>query len=365
MFEIIFLIAIAVYFVQVFAFSVFIRKKFDKLKDDELPTASIIVAARNEEDNILDCIKSLDASEYPEGKLEIVIVDDNSIDSTWDIIAAYIKDKPKFKLIKAEKQFGKVKGKANAIANGIEVSKGDIILTTDADCVVSPLWAKTLASYYYTKDVAMVCGYTNQTDETPFAAIQSIDFLYLMSVAAGTMNMRKPTSCIGNNMSYRRDVYFEVGGYESLPFSVTEDFQLLMAFKKLGKYDIIYPMDSGALVTSKACKDFKSLYWQKKRWGVGGLEAPPFAFMVMFTGWFVHACILLSPFFFTANTLYFIATKFLLDFSLLKHIHKQYGLTIRIKDFLLFEIYFIIYVFLLPPVVFLHRRIVWKGREFK
>ncbi len=364
MFEIIFLVAVSLYFIQVLVFSIYIRKKFPQLNEDELPSATIIVAARNEEDNILDCIVSLNSSEYPEGKLEIIIVDDHSTDSTWQIVSDYIKDKPKFKLIKAEKQFGKVKGKANAIANGIEIAKNEIILTTDADCTVSPTWAKTLASYY-TEDVAMVCGYTNQTTESIFARIQSIDFLYLMSVASGTMNMRKPTSCIGNNMSYRKDVYYEVGGYESLPFSVTEDFKLLMAFKNLGKYKIIYPMNADALVTSKACKDFKSLYWQKKRWGVGGLEAPIFAFMVMFSGWFAHACVIAMPFFFSVNAFYLLILKLLLDYFLLKHIHKVYRLSINFIDFLIFEIYFVLYVFLLPLVVFVHRRVVWKDREFK
>ncbi|RMD50546.1 MAG: glycosyltransferase, partial [Ignavibacteria bacterium] len=320
MFEIIFLIAITLYFIQVFVFSVFIRKKFPKLKDEELPTATIIVAARNEEENILRCIQSLDKCEYPDGKLEIVIVDDNSTDNTFNIVEEYIRGKEKFKLIKTEKQFDNIKGKANAIANGIENSSGEIILTTDADCIVHPKWAKTLASYY-TEDVGMVCGYTNQTTDSLFSTIQSIDFLYLMSVAAGTMNLKKPTSCIGNNMSYRRKVYEEVGGYQALPFSVTEDFQLLMAVNKLGKYQIIYPMDKNALVTSNACKDVKSLYWQKKRWGVGGWEAPPFAFMVMGTGWFTHACIVLSPFFFSLNVFYFIFVKLLLDYFLLKHIH--------------------------------------------
>lgn len=364
MFEMIFLIAISLYFLQVLVFSIWIRKNFPKLKEDNLPKATVIVAARNEEENIIECLASLDKSEYPEGKLEIIVVDDNSVDSTNELVSEFIKNKPKFKLIRPKKQFGEVHGKANAIANAIEISEGEIILTTDADCTVSPKWVKTLASYY-TDDVAMVCGYTNQNDDTSFAAIQSMDFLYLMSVAAGTMNLGKSTSCIGNNMSYRKSVYYEVGGYEAIPFSVTEDFKLLMAVEKLNKYKVIYPLDADGLVTSKACKEVKSLYWQKKRWGVGGLEARPFAFTVVFTGWFVHTCMILSPFFFSANVLYLILFKLMMDYFILKPLYKVFMLKFKFKHFLLFELYFIFYTFVLPPLVFVSQRIVWKEREYK
>jgi len=210
----------------------------------------------------------------------------------------------------------------------------------------------------------MVCGYTNQTQNSVFAGMQSMDFLYLLSVSAGTMNMRKPTSCLGNNMSYRKDVYLEIGGYESLPFSVTEDFKLLMAFQKLGTYKIIYPLDAEGLVTSKSCEDVKSLYWQKKRWGVGGWEAPPFAFMVMSTGWIAHACIFLSPFFYSANGLYLFFFKILMDFFLLKHLYDTFKLKMNYIHFLVFELYFIFYVLLLPVIVFFSKRVRWKGREF-
>lgn len=365
MFEIIFLIAISLYFIQVVAFSIAIKKKFKKLDEAELPSASVIVAARNEEDNIINCLNSLAQSEYPRDRFEVIVVDDHSTDSTYELVNKFIKDKPNFKLIKTEKQFGNIKGKANAISNAIEIAKGEIILTTDADCIVSPQWVKTLTSYYSNDDVAVVCGYTNQNDDTGFAAMQSMDFVYLMSVAAGTMNLGKPTSCIGNNMSYRKSVYNEVGGYENLPFSVTEDFQLLMAIDNLKKYKIIYPLDAGGLVTSKACESPKTLYWQKKRWGVGGLDARPFAFMVVFTGWFVHACIIASPFFMSLNALYLIFFKLVMDYFLLKPIYKIFSLKFKLKHFILFEIYFIVYTFVLPLLVFASRRIVWKDREFK
>ncbi len=51
-----------------------------------------------------------------------------------------------------------------------------------------------------------------------FSGMQSIDFIYLLFVASGTINIGMPITCIGNNMSYRKKAYDEVGGYENLPF---------------------------------------------------------------------------------------------------------------------------------------------------
>ena len=147
MFELIFAITVFLYFIQIALFLIGANKRYDKIQsEDDLPTASVIVAARNEENNILACIESLDKLDYPEGKLEIILVDDFSEDGTKKIIDEFIADKPKFRLIQPSLKLTEKVGKANALANGIRASKGEIILTTDADCAVSPTWAKTLAS---------------------------------------------------------------------------------------------------------------------------------------------------------------------------------------------------------------------------
>ncbi|MFC2139728.1 glycosyltransferase, partial [Bacteroidota bacterium] len=296
MFEIIFLISISLYFTLLVVLALGTTKTYPKLAESDLPTVSIIVAARNEEHNILDCLKSLAQLEYPEGKLEIIIVDDSSVDDTGKIITNFIEGRSNFTKITTGRSIGNLRGKANAIANAVEISKGEIIITTDADCTVAPAWAKTIASYYQ-DDVAFVGGYTTQEDDTAFHGMQAVDFIFLLTVAAGGMNLGKPLSCIGNNMSYRKSAYDEAGGYEKILFSVTEDFQVLMAIYNLKKYRIIYPLDVGALVTSKPCPDFRSLYKQKKRWGVGGLKSDISSFGVMVIAYFANLGLLLLPFF--------------------------------------------------------------------
>lgn len=363
MFETFFIIAVSLYFIQLFILIIGAQKKFPKLKENELPTISVVVAARNEEENILRCLESLDKLEYPSEKIEIIIVNDHSSDRTNSIISEFIAGKEKFKCIIPTCSVGNLKGKSNALANAFALAEGEILLTTDADCEVSPAWAKTIASYYK-DDVAIVCGFTAQKDYDAFAGMQSADFIFLLTVAAGAMNLGKPLSCIGNNMSIRKKVYEEVGGYESIPFSVTEDFSLLMAVHDLGKYGIIYPLDAGALVVSQPCENIKSLFWQKKRWGVGGMKSGITGYIVMLWGYLSNLALLLTPFFFSTVSLYLCLFKITVDYFFISPVYRTLKLKIHITHFIAFEIYYIVYVLLLPFAVLPNRRIKWKGREF-
>ncbi len=363
MFEIIFLTALSFYFIQLIIFSIGAGKNYDKLKDNELPSVSVIVAARNEEDNILDCMRSLDNLIYPKDKIEIILVNDHSTDKTGEIISSFIMNKPKFKSIVPNEQIGHLKGKTNALSNAVKIARGEIILTTDADCTVSPTWAKTLASYFI-NEVGFVGGFTTQKSDNAFAGMQAIDFIYLLTVAAGAQNLGKPLSCIGNNMAYRKSAYNEVGGYEKLKFSVTEDFNLLMAISKTKNCKIIYPLDEGTLVTSKPCADWKTLFWQKKRWGVGGMNSDFIGYLVMAWGFISHICMLLTPLFFIPTVLYLCLFKIFVDYFFVYPVFKKLKLTMKLSHFIAFEIYFIVYVILLPFFVLTNQKVKWKGREY-
>lgn len=363
LFEIIFAIAVSLYFVQLVIFTIGAAKKFPRIKEEDLPNVTVVVAARNEEDNILDCLVSLDNLEYPEGKLEILIINDNSTDKTGELISNFIMGKEKFRVIVPQGTIANLKGKANALAHGLKTTKGEIIFTTDADCTVSPKWVKTLASYY-TKDVAFVGGFTFQEDETAFKGMQSIDFMYLLTVAAGALNLGLPLAAIGNNMSYRKSVYDEVGGYENIPFSITEDFQLLKSIHSLKKYKCIYPVDEFGLVKSRACADFNSLFWQKKRWGVGGVNSKFIGYLIMAWGYISKAAILLTPLFFSYTALYLCLFKVCVDFFFIQSLFSKLKLRLKLTTFFAFEVYYTIYVLILPFIVLPNRKVKWKGRTF-
>ena len=192
MFELIFLILTSGYFLISAILIHGVKKNFSQLSDDQLPSISIIVAARNEEQNIEGCLQSLNNLVYPEGKIEILIVDDASTDNTLTIASNFIHGKQKFRIIHLkEDEQTKLKGKVRAMSEGIKNTRGEIILTTDADCAVEPLWAKTIASYYF-DTVGIVNGFTSQITDGAFSGMQAIDFIYLFHrtpyIGAGDRN---------------------------------------------------------------------------------------------------------------------------------------------------------------------------------
>ncbi len=364
MFEIIFIIIVSAYFLISVLLVLGAGKKFSVSGEDALPSISVVVAARNEEKNIYLCLESLNRLIYPENKLEIIIVDDESTDGTAEKAKEFIINKTKFRLIELKDEgYNKLRGKVRAVSKGIQCAKGEIILTTDADCEVNPFWAKTIASYYQ-KDVAMVSGFTSIKVQNWFSGMQVIDLIYLLFVAAGTINLRKPVSCIGNNMSFRKKVYEETGGFENLPFSVTEDFILLNSINKLKKYKIIYPVDKNALVISKPSAGIRELFSQKKRWAVGGMDAPLAGKLLMSLAFITNLFILLTPVFFTTVWLYLVFFKITTDFFSIAPIHQKLGLQKHLKYFPVFQIYYIIYTLVLPFIILFNKKVKWKDRTY-
>jgi cellulose synthase/poly-beta-1,6-N-acetylglucosamine synthase-like glycosyltransferase len=360
--EIIFLAAVSFYFIIVIFFSLGLRKKYPRINYDDLPDATVIVAARNEEKNIIRCLSSLNNLIYSDGKLEIIIVDDFSEDKTGYLVRDFIKDKPKFKNITPDKN-SSLNGKINAVASAIKIAAGKIILLTDADCEVTNTWAVTLASYYE-NDVGIVNGFTIFNSGSIFSAMQGIDLVFLLSAASGSINMQYPVSCIGNNMSFRKEAYIETGGYENFPFSVTEDFMLLHRISKLKKYKIIYPLVKESIVISKPCVGLKELISQKKRWGRGGFLAPKFGFLIMGIAFISNLLVLLTPLFFTTVWLYLAVFKIIVDYLFLYPVHSVLGIKNQLKYYVFFQVYFILYTTMLPLILLFSRKISWKGRFY-
>jgi cellulose synthase/poly-beta-1,6-N-acetylglucosamine synthase-like glycosyltransferase len=362
MFELIFLAAVSLYFSFIILFSVGLRKKYPTINYEELPSATVVVAVRNEQKNIASCLVSLNKITYPSGKLEIIIVDDFSEDRTGTIIDEFIKDKPLFKKITPEIN-SSLKGKVNALASAMKIASGEIILLTDADCEVPSAWVVTLASYFK-KDIGFVNGFTVLNNGSIFSAMQGIDLVFLLSAASGSINLKYPVSSIGNNMSFRKEAYLEVGGYVNLPFSVTEDFILLQGIAGLKKYQIIYPLLKESLVVSKPCTGLKELINQKKRWGRGGFAAPAGGFMIMGIAFISNLLVLLTPLFFSPVWLYLAVFKIIVDYLFLYPVHSVLGIKNQLKYYLFFQVYFILYTTILPIVLIFNRKISWKGRNY-
>ena len=362
-FEIFLWIATILYLFQVGIFLIGLKRNQDNIHGPTNLSVSVIIAVRNEENNIYDCLVSVSNQTYPASLYEIVIINDGSTDNTEIICNDFMKRYSNIKLIQT-KDDTVIRGKANALAYGIEASTGEIILITDADCTVPVTWIEQTANRY-DPTVGLIGGFTLQKASTPFEGMQSLDWTFIVGMAAATAGLNYPLGSIGNNLSFRRSAYDQIGGYRKLKFSVTEDYTVVQAIIGTTKWKYVYPIDLKHLVESKPCPSYKSLIHQKHRWGKGGLDMKPAGFAIMVIGY----CMNLSPFIMlfwggiiqaaAALMIKFIADYFFL-YQILRHLDRKDDL----RWFFWFEIYFIIYVLLLPFLVFFGGKVKWKGREF-
>lgn len=326
------------------------------------PVVTVIVAARNEEQNIKNCINSLIALEYPSDKLQIIIVDDCSTDRTYEQLQAAAAGDSRISCIRLSENEKIINGKPGAIDKGIAAATGEVIFITDADCTVPRLWIKQTLSHY-TPDTGAVLGYTRVGGKGIFAALQNIDLLYLISLAAGMLNNSFPMSCIGNNMSFRKSAYLECGGYSAIPFSVTEDFALLMAMSKNGA-GLKYMLSSDHCVVTEPLQSTGEVYHQKLRWGTGGLAAD----MKQKTVIVVIALGTVAPFLMTLINpgwgLLLITLKAVVDFIMIATAQKYLKIKRNILSGVLLQGYLFCYLLILPVVLLTGVPVIWKGRKF-
>jgi cellulose synthase/poly-beta-1,6-N-acetylglucosamine synthase-like glycosyltransferase len=329
------------------------------------PRVSVIVAARNEEDQIGTCLESIAGLTYPKELLEIIIVDDRSTDRTAEIVSSFSAMQAHIRLLRIGSAIELPPGKTNAVMSAIEVSGGEILMFTDADCRVPPTWVENTVTYYSDPSIGVVAGFTSLIGERLIEEMQALDWFVLTSVASATTRLGFPVTAVGTNLSVRREAYDSVGGYRKIPFSVTEDYALFHAVTASGKWKARFPMGPATLVESTPCHDWKQLYDQKKRWFTGGrgMDAKSlviFAFPYVFNLLIVLG-VFLSPWWAVGPA---VATKLLVDFLLClpaTFTFRRYSL---LFVYPLFEIYYYMYVLIFPLLVVFRSEITWKERTF-
>ncbi len=337
--------------------------RFDRSR---LPSVSIIIAARNEEKNIARCLDSMVRLSYPQHLLEIVVVDDRSMDNTRAIVDRYTRVCPQISVVTTSPEEGNLRGKTNAVTHGIEASTGEIIMFTDADCTVPERWVEETVKYYANPEVGIVAGFTSLERRNWFGAMQAIDWFVLFSVAAAMIRLRFPVTAVGNNLSVRRSAYDAVGGYRTIPFNVTEDYALFHAITTGTHHVARLPMDPATVVRSQACATWKDLYGQKKRWFTGGRDME-FKHFLVFSLSYITNLLILFAILLTGSAVAWAAlgVKALGDLVLVIPSLKAFRLWPLLLYFPIFELYYFLYVLIFPPLVLMGRTVVWKERSFR
>lgn len=229
---------------------------------------TIIIAVRNEADNILKLLQDLNNQNYPSENFEVIIANDGSTDDTEQIVLAF-QDLAKYDL-KLLNLFNETETspKKRAIKKSIEISSGELIITTDGDCRVSVNWLNSIQQCLKNSDAKLISSPVTFTNENIFFnTAQIIEFASLIGSGACAMYLKKPNMCNGANIAYTREVFEEVGGFSGNEHLASGDDEFLMhKIAKLYPEKVVFNCDKNAIVITKSQPDLSHFYQQRKRW---------------------------------------------------------------------------------------------------
>ncbi|MCG6960537.1 glycosyltransferase [bacterium BMS3Abin03] len=232
---------------------------------------SVIIPFRNESEIILKNLKSIESQDYPPAKYEVIYVNDFSTDDSVEILAKN-KNKDNIRIISVPENYSVNAHKKRAVTYGIENSTGDIIVTTDADCIYDESWLCSLLQNF-DKETAFVSGPVEFIDDEKFfSEIQKMEFAGLVLTGAGLIGSGNSTICNAANIAYRRKVFNEVDGFnDHLDLSSGDDEFLLQKIASDTKYKIKFSVDKKSVVRTSSNKSIGEFYHQRKRWASKGL----------------------------------------------------------------------------------------------
>ncbi len=258
--------------------------RLKKGENREQFTASVIIAARNEEMHIAGCLNALKAQDYPMDKLEIIVVDDRSTDDTAKIVMNAMKSQSNLRILQIKETDQKMSPKKHALQRGIQEAKGEILIFTDADCLPSPKWVKTMVSHFEPK-VGLVAGFSpleRTRHASLFTGLVQLDALALACVSAGSFGAGYPLTCNARNLSYRKSVFEEIGGFRDTAHLVSGDDDLLLhqirqktnrvlryAFEAEARVPTLPPMNVSQFIHQRIRHASKGRHYPEKlKWGL-------------------------------------------------------------------------------------------------
>ncbi|MEP6512475.1 MAG: glycosyltransferase, partial [Parafilimonas sp.] len=285
-------------------YKAFVRLKIFKPSANINPvnSFSIIIPARNEEENIRSCIVSIFQNNYPSALFEVIVVDDFSTDKTIETVRKLQQEHTNLQLINlADRVQHKLNSyKKKAIETAIGESKHEWIITTDADCLVKPEWLQLFDAYIQTHRSVFIAAPVIFSNTGSFVSIfQCLDFMSLQGITAASVSSGFHSMCNGANLAYKKNVFYEVGGFKGVDAIASGDDMLLMhKIKMKHPKNISYLFNENVIVTTSPMPDWNSFINQRIRWASKSTNYnDKRIFMVLVLVYFFNLFLFMLPFF--------------------------------------------------------------------
>jgi cellulose synthase/poly-beta-1,6-N-acetylglucosamine synthase-like glycosyltransferase len=224
------------------------------------PFCSVVIAARNEELSISKCLQSIKAQTYPADKYEVIVVNDCSVDHTVERVLQF----PKVHLLHTSPD---KPGKKYALTKGIGIARGEIIVTTDADCRVQPGWLMSITGAF-NDNTQMVTGAVLAGDvKNAYGRFQGLDLAGLSMITASGIQSGLHHLANGANMAFRKSAFLAVGGFSgNSNYASGDDVFLVQNVARTFPGGIAYAWNTSAVVFTEPCRTLSSLIQQRIRW---------------------------------------------------------------------------------------------------
>ncbi len=252
-----------IYFTAVTVFNaIYLRRSRKISPENNGPLVSVILPARNEENNIGPCLDCLLEQSYL--NLEIFVVDDNSEDGTRAIAARYASDYPRVNLIKGKLVPRGWNGKQFTCHQAVEKTRGELLFMTDADVRHGPESIAFAVANLQRKRAGFLSGYLRQ-ELGSFGESLVVPMTYIMTsllLPVPLLTSRFLSSWgfgIGQYILVKKEALEEIGGYESLKDSLVEDMAMARAMKTTS-YKSIF-VDAQEVASCRMYHSYRSAFW--------------------------------------------------------------------------------------------------------
>ncbi|TAG12868.1 MAG: glycosyltransferase [Sphingobacteriia bacterium] len=299
---------------------------------------SIIIPARDEAENISACLNTILQQNYPVAFTEVLVVNDYSTDDTAAIVAEFSLKYPFIRLINlADHLDGKVINayKKRAIEIAVAQSKGNWMVTTDADCLLPVDWLFLLDQYIQEKNPMLVAAPVMFTQlKSVIGIFQSLDFISLQGITAAAVAAGYHSMCNGANLAYEKKAFYAVGQFKGIDHLASGDDMFLMhKIKQQYPARLGYLFSPKVIVETAPMPNWNAFLQQRIRWASkADSYTEKSIFWVLALVYSFNAALLLGVLvaFFTEGlwywVLYFIGIKTLVELLFMLPVARFYGL---------------------------------------
>lgn len=335
------------------------------VEEVEWPKVTIFVPSRNEAHRLRESLSSLQNLDYPPKQLQIILGDDQSTDDTLKILREWAADKSNVSVREISSgDYSKINGKANALAQMAKDASGDLFLFTDADCKLPPAWVKSMTEAWLVSKAGVITGITKVHVTGYWSAMQSLDWWINLGMVKVMDDIGESMTAMGNNMAIDAEAYKAVGGFEGIPFSLTEDFEIARQINAKG-FDSAHLVSERNLAVTEAAETFLDLLQQRKRWMSGAMQLPVrWRFILALQVLFFPAIIYLS-FLNLSQGLIIWVCKVIIQGIFIYGFAKKAAVIINPFHLFVFELYYLIVSWSTIVFYFWPAKTNWKGRKYK